>query len=54
MSGANNLLILQDIGDMIEISAMDQVGVAVALKGDEGSVDWSSPIRSLDQLFAQV
>ena len=44
---------IDDLGTMI--SAMDPLEANnEVLKGKEGSVDWTSPIRSLDQLFAQA
>jgi hypothetical protein len=44
---------IDDLGTMI--SAMDPLEANnEVLKGKEGSVDWASPIRSLDQLFAQA
>jgi len=44
---------MKDLRTMMEITGADEA-VGEVLAGQAGTVDWNSPIRSLDQLFAQA
>ena len=46
----------QDLEDKLKMSALtaNDPGNNQVLNGEIGSVDWTSPVRSLDQLYAQV